>query len=174
MLKNILYCPQELSPTSALFTLKRSSCCYDDLQTASILSIHPMPYFIHPVFGGVLSECLPMLKKIFPKSTFNRVIIWSKIFAGFLFATKAPQPYIQDPLQITFLTYLVKCKAEFEAEGFWKFTFIQSCKTVLCPPKNYMVPIQPYPTQSLMTDKRNSYQTYVWDFVSITFYIVRL
>lgn len=38
---------------------------------------------------------------------------------------------------------------------------IQSCKTVLCPPKNYIVPTQPYPTQGLMTDKRNNYQTFV-------------
>lgn len=31
--------------------LRKDYCAtLDDLQTASILSIHPLPYFIHPVF----------------------------------------------------------------------------------------------------------------------------
>lgn len=50
----------------------------------------------------------------FSKSTFNHIIIWSKIFAT--------RPNIQDPLQTAFLTNLVNCKSEFDA-GFWKFPY---------------------------------------------------
>ena len=97
MLKKSLYGPQELSLTFALFTLKRSSCYFDDLQTASVLSIHPLPYFIHPVFLWSAQWIVTNAVEKISKSTFNHVTIRSKIFATW--------PYIQDPLQTAFLTY---------------------------------------------------------------------